>query len=221
MKESQKCHDPGARNGCTGADSNVLVAGSPMGEANVIPRRCTLARVVLSFQSTISILSLGLLMTLFSGCVLPVGPRFEDPPTTQNIPPYITSTRPLQGTVVTAVGKTGHFSVSFNDVNADPLYVRWLAEYPQSSSNTPYLLGDFPFGTNGQPNYLPSDEDVGCLNALALNTTLHNITVLVSDQPFWNRADPDAPTDPLVVLTQNKPNSVMAQANWVLNVQCP
>ena len=36
-RESPKCHDPGARNDCTGADSNVLVAGAPMGEAQRDP----------------------------------------------------------------------------------------------------------------------------------------------------------------------------------------
>ena len=105
-----------------------------MGEANVIPRRCTLARVVLSFQLTISILSLGLFMTSFSGCVLPVGPRFEDPPATENVPPFIRSTMPLQGSVVTAVNRTQMFSVTFRDLNADALHVRWLGEYPPFSA---------------------------------------------------------------------------------------
>ncbi len=209
------------RNACTGADSNVSIAGSPMGTANVIPRRCTLARVVLSSQLTISILSLGFSMTSLSGCVLPVGPRFEDPPTTENIPPFITSSMPTAGMIVTAVNKSYTFSINFNDLNGDPLYVRWVADYPQTTSSG-HILADMPFGSpaNGQP-YFPSSEDVSCLKALALNTAQHNITVFVSDQPFWSLTEKGAPTDPLILLTQNKTNSVMAQANWVLNVQCP
>jgi hypothetical protein len=209
------------RNGCSGADSNVLVAGLPMGTPNVIPRRCTLARVVLSFQLTFSILSLGFLMTSFSGCVLPVGPRFEDPPTTENVPPFINSTDPPQGMVVPAVNKSANFRVTFTDLNdGDALVARWVAEYPPFTSAS-HLLQDVPAPIPAPPG-LSEMQSVGCaLNALALNTNLHSITVFISDQPFWIQGDPDAPTDPFKLLTQNKANSVMAQANWVLSVQCP
>jgi hypothetical protein len=210
-----------ARNGCTGADSNVSVAGSPMGAANVIPRRCSLARAVLIFRLTISILSLGFLMTSFSGCVLPVGPRFEDPPATENVPPYITSTNPLQGQILAVVGKQQVLGVTFTDLNADGLYLRWLTEYPPFSTNT-HLLQDDTVGApaNHQPTATSKMVEVSCFNALAL-TNQHTITVLISDQPFWDLTDPDAPTEPSALLTQNKANSVMAQASWVLNLPCP
>lgn len=209
------------RNGCSGADSNVSVAGFPMGAANVIPRRCTLARVVLSFQLTISILSLGFFMTSLSGCVLPVGPRFEDPPTTENVPPFINSTDPPQGMIVPAVNKAGTFRVTFTDLNAgDALIARWVVEYPPFTSAS-HLLQDVPAPIPAPPE-LSQSQVVGCaLNALALNTNLHNITVFISDQPFWNQGDPDAPTELSDLLTQNKAKSAMAQANWILNVQCP
>jgi hypothetical protein len=190
-----------------------------MGQANVILRRCTLARLVLSSRLTISILSLGLFMTSSSGCVLPVGPRFEDPPATENIPPYIKSTTPPAGQIVTAVNRTQMFSVSYLDLNADHLYVRWLGD-----GNTHRLQDDrdVPAPLNGQTSDYPDQPiTVDCaLSSLAL-TNQHTITVLISDQPFWNPSDPDAPTDANVLLTHNKANSVMAQANWVLNLPCP
>ena len=208
------------RNNCTGADSNVSVDGPPMGAANVITRRCTLARVVLILQLTISILSLGFFMTSSTGCVLPVGPRFEDPPTTENVPPFINSTDPPQGSIVAAVNKTGTFRVTFTDLNSgDALITRWVADYPPFTSSS-HLLMDIPAPIPAPPES-GQMESVSCINALALNTNQHSITVFVSDQPFWNLADPGAPTDPLQQLTQNKANSVMAQASWVLNVQCP
>lgn len=212
-----------ARNGCTGADSNVSVAGSPMAAPNVIPRRCTLARAVLSFQLSISILSLGFLMTSLSGCVLPVGPRFEDPPSTENVPPFITSAIPTQGENVTAVGGTYMFSVSFTDLNADTVYVRWVTEYPPFSTSS-HQLGDVPpvVSVNGQPTEATKTQDINCLNAaLALNSTTHPITVFISDQPFWNVGEEGAPTDPQQILTRNKADSVMAQTHWSLNLPCP
>jgi len=196
-----------------------------MGEANVIPRRCTLARLMLSFRLSISILSLGLIMTSFSCCVLPIGPRFEDPPTTENLPPFIKSTTPPQGSIVTAVNRTQMFSVTFTDANADALHVRWLGEYPPFSvANTHTLQSDKDIAApvNGQPVDNSQPINVSCtVTPLAL-TSQHAITVLISDQPFWNLAeDPDAPTDPEQLLTQNKAGSVMAQASWVLNLPCP
>jgi len=211
------------RNACTGADSNVSVAGSPMGGPNVIPHRCTLARVVLSFQLTISILSLGFSMTSFSGCVLPVGPRFEDPPPQENVPPFITSSDPPQGEDVPAVNRTATFSVGFTDLNADTVYVRWVTEYPPFSASS-HLLQDLPpvASVNGQPTEATKSQDVNCFNAaLALNTTSHKVTVFVSDQPFWNLTEKDVPTDPQQFLTHNKANSVMAQAIWTLDLTCP
>jgi len=160
-------------------------------------------------------------MTSLSGCVLPVGPRFEDPPTTENTPPFINSVDPPLGIVPAATNKVGTFRVTYSDLNTgDALIARWLAEYPPFTMAS-HLLGDVPAPIPAQLE-MPSVQSVSCQqNALALNTTFHNITVLISDQPFWDLADKDAPTDPVKLLTQNKANSVMAQATWVLNVQCP
>ncbi len=211
-----------ARNGCTGADSNVSVAGPPMGSPNVISRHCTVARLVLHLHLTISILSLGLFMTSLSGCALPVGPRFEDPPAVENVPPFIKSSMPLQGSTVAAINNAQIFSITFTDLNADALHVRWVVEYPPyKTGGVSHLLVDKDFArpVNGQAVDTGDMQSVACFNGLAL-TDSHAITVFVSDQPLWTPATPGAPTDPGMVLTQNIAGSVMAQANWTLNLPC-
>ena len=193
-----------------------------MGEPNVIPRRCTLARLVLSSHLTISILRLGLFMTSFSACVLPVGPRFEDPPATENVPPFIRSTMPLQGSAVTAVNGAAPLSVTFTDLNpSDQLHVRWVVEYPPFKSGLSHLLQDADIAApvNGQVVDHTDMKTVGCLNGLAL-ADQHAITVFISDQQLWNAGDEGAPSDPELVLTQNRAKSVMAQANWTLSLPC-
>jgi hypothetical protein len=178
---------------------------------------------MLNFHLTISILSLGFVMTSSSGCVLPVGPRFEDPPATENVPPFIKSTTPLQGSSVNAVNGAGTFSVLFTDLNAsDSLHVRWVVEYPPFKSGSSHLLQADRLITppvNGQVVYYTDMRMVSCFSGLALSDT-HNITVFISDQPLWNAGDPDLPSDPGTVLSQNTATSVMAQANWTLNLSC-
>jgi hypothetical protein len=194
-----------------------------MGEANVIPRRCTLARLVLSSRLTISILSLGLFMISLSGCVLPVGPRFEDPPAAENVPPFVKSTTPLQGSTVTAVNNAQLFSVTFTDLNpSDQLHVRWIVEYPPFKSGITHLLQadrDISPPVNGQVVDYTDMKTVSCFNGFAL-ADQHAVTVFISDQPLWNAGDEGAPSDPEQGLTQNQVKSVMAQANWTLNLPC-
>jgi hypothetical protein len=224
MKASPKCHDGpdhGApRNDCTGDDSNVSVGGWPMGGANVIPRRCTLARVVLDLKSTISTLSLSLFMTSFAACVLPVGPRFEDPPAVENFAPTIVTSLPLQGSTVTAVGATQMFSVTATDPNVgDTLHARWLGEYPPYGDSS-FIIGEMPFSSlGGQPWDATPTIVTSCVDAYARKPQ-HTITVLVSDLPFWDPGAPGAPTDRETLLTTNIERTQMAEANWVLNLTC-
>jgi hypothetical protein len=163
-------------------------------------------------------------MTSLSGCVLPVGPRFEDPPAVENFAPVIEGAQPAQGSVVTAVGSGGGpisqtFTIMFFDPNAgDDLYVRWIGEYPPYSA-TSHVIHDamVPHPLNGQHSSLPFS--VTCFDLLA-RTAQHAITVLVSDRRFWDPSNPAAPTDLEAVLIQNTENTQVAQANWLLNLPC-
>jgi hypothetical protein len=131
---------------------------------------------------------------------------------------------PVQGSAVAAVNGGITFSVTFTDLNADLLHERWIVEYPMYKPGISHLLQsdrEWARPANGQPVDITDNMvNVSCLNGLAL-TDQHDVTVFISDQPFWNAADPDAPTDsPELMLTQNSANSVMAQANWHLNLPC-
>ena len=166
-------------------------------------------------------------MTSLSGCILPVGPRFEDPPTVENFPPVIEGAQPAQGSVVTAVGSgTGTisqtFTIMFFDPNpGDDLYVRWIGEYPPYSATSHVLTGDVkvPHSLNGESLHSSAPFNVTCF-ALLARTAQHAITVLVSDRPFWDPSDPNAPADLESVLVQNTKNTLVAQANWLLNLPC-
>jgi hypothetical protein len=166
-------------------------------------------------------------MTSLSGCVLPVGPRFEDPPTVENFAPAIEGAQPAQGSVVTAVGTgTGTtisqtFTIMFTDPNAgDDLYVRWIGEYPPYSA-TSHVLSDnkISHSVNGEPLHQSASLNVTCFTLLA-RTAQHQITVLVSDRPYWDPSDPAAPLNLEMVLVQNTEKTLVAQATWFLNLPC-
>ncbi len=201
-----------------------------MGEANVIPRRCALARAVLSFQLTISILSLGLFMTSFSGCVLPVGPRFEDPPATENYVPVIISSMPLAGSTVTAVGATHSPSQPPSRIPtwATPFTrAGWVVEYPPFKSGSSHLLQaeDSPpaSSASGQPWDANPSITTSCVDPYPIGQPRHTITLFISDRPYWEPGADHAPTDRETLLTTNieGTGSRIAQANWTLNLLCP
>ena len=100
-------------------------------------------------------------MTSLSACVIPVGPRFEDPPGQENFAPEIENADPLQGGVVTVPSNTAKkITITVTDPNAfDDLYIRWIAEYPPYTINSTYgWLYDATTG-NITANTSPGDMD--------------------------------------------------------------
>src|SRR5262245_13457968 len=75
---------------------------------------------------------------LMSGCVLPIAPEFQDPPSPPNYAPYIVSAQPPIGEVKTSLMPGDvEFSVSVSDPNIlDKLCVRWISDYPPYNENT-------------------------------------------------------------------------------------
>ncbi len=145
----------------------------------------------------------------------------------ENFAPVIEGAQPAQGSVVTAVGSgTGlisqTFTIMFFDPNpGDDLYVRLIGEYPPYSATSHALQDDIkvPHSVNGETLHSSIPLTVTCFAALA-RTAQHAITILVSDRPFWDPSDPSAPTNLESVLVQNTPNTLVAQANWLLNMPC-
>jgi hypothetical protein len=137
------------------------------------PLRAGLALVVLG------------LPTLTSGCVLPIGPEFQDPPASQNFGPFFLATFPPAGQIVSAVPNPPTFSVTVQDPNVgDDLQLLWLGDFPPASANTKLLrLDEINHSTSGtllaEERHLQPD----CKD-FAPGATVHQLTVIVTDGQF-------------------------------------
>jgi hypothetical protein len=128
------------------------------------------------------------------GCVLPIGPDFQDPEPAipiPELPPYFGDTRPPLETVVDLnalnASGAGSFDVAISDPNAgDTVWVRWVANYPPfSSESTKYLGKDSSMGSNGTGT-LHFLKKVVCADLLkAADRTL---SIVVSDRDFLDPA---------------------------------
>jgi hypothetical protein len=203
------------RNRCQDADTNVGLFGSPRRRRPRNSLQCGLARSVLRLL-TIA-LPLGSIMPLLSGCVLPLSPEFQDPPTQQNYAPDIVSASPLQGSVVSTLT----FEITVTDPNvSDTLWIRWIGEYPPVSSDSRLLAPDIavpPF--NGQAPFSSQSITIDCLSSPLAKLPQHPIMALVSDRPFLPR-DSDAGLETLLI-GSSSPVAKTAEAHWVLNLTCP
>jgi hypothetical protein len=179
----------------------------------------TLAYSVLRFAAVFLTLGLGLNMT-FSGCVLPLSPSFEDPPADRNYPPAVMGTDPVQGFVL-----PGTLRVTVTDPNVgDSIYLRWIAEYPPYDDVKTRTLSDatVPPSADGKQVYSnqPS-ENIGC-GYLAVQTSVHPITVLITDRPFPTLVDfPNMTREEQITKINDAQFAGKAEAHWVLNVDCP
>jgi hypothetical protein len=154
-----------------------------------------------------------LLAGLVGGCVIPVGPQFQDPLAAQNYAPRITDVKPA-GTVTSNT----HFEVTVTDPNVgDSLFVRWIANYPdlQASSTT---LKDQIFSphADGSPLSEQASLDVDCddlASASAENSVgRHQIRIVVADRAF---ASGTVPSDRVSA------GGLADWNDWTLNLSCP
>jgi hypothetical protein len=145
-----------------------------------------------------------------AGCVIPVGPQFQDPLAARNLPPRIAYTDPPQGVPTNGL----NFTITVADDNSDVLHVRWIFDFPPYHEST-RRLPDIPVSGTPTPKDLPTMQ-VSCLQ-LAPNSAedslgRHLVMVVVADRPFVD--DPE------------KPDQVTAEgmtdtAYWTLNHSCP
>lgn len=151
-----------------------------------------------------------------SACVLPIAPEFQDPPASQNYPPYFVSTEPEIGSVV----NTPMFRVSVLDPNlGDTLHFRWLADYPLFTGNTRVLIRDLesPPPTNGSLQFRESFVQPDCnLNTLA-KLPSHRIMVIVSDREFLN---PMKEGSTEVDFGRIPSDGHKLVASWTLDMEC-
>jgi hypothetical protein len=123
---------------------------------------------------------LGVLGALTTGCVLPIGPDFQNPPQAPNYPPSFQLFEPYQETAVSELPQD--FYVLLQDPNPlDTLHVRWAIDYPpyiQSRSRLvvdeqtllPTALRQVTYPLENCDNFKPGSE--------------HKLVVIVSDRPF-------------------------------------
>ena len=133
---------------------------------------------------------------LASGCVVPLAPDFQDPPSVPNYPPYFFNSDPPAAKVMSPPQV---FTVTVVDPNPqDVLYVRWLSDYPpytqfvtalvQSNdgmsgmSQDPQLGGvKLLYDTGGAPG---SPKKTPCNDFVTHGPANHTLALVVSDRPF-------------------------------------
>src|SRR5437660_9514569 len=89
-------------------------------------------------------------------CVIPVAPQFDDPE--QNFPPFVVTSDPGVGEIFTpGQDETGTATrvivVTLGDHNlGDPLYLRWLLDYPSTDPDGGQLLMVAQLPPSGRPD---------------------------------------------------------------------
>ena len=145
------------------------------------------------------------------GCVLPVAPEFEDPE--PNVPPFVWSADPPEGSVISSVGDTAStIKVWLADPNlGDELHVRWVFDYPPQNRDSRLVeaptLPPSPRGSlvRGTVELTPN-----CLrHNIAAGSPSHRLYLIVADRPF-NGFYEGVPTGAYVV-----------HASWIVNLECP
>jgi hypothetical protein len=149
-----------------------------------------------------------------SGCIVPIGPEFQDPPAPQNYQPIILDAEPDLGSRVS----NPKFSVTVQDPNvSDTLYVRFVADYPLLTEDTKVLgTVKVPRRPDGR---LLAEEAVGEASCLGLaNRPSHQITVIVADREFLDGATvPGQLADPARLPTDAR----KVVGSWTLDLECP
>jgi hypothetical protein len=141
------------------------------------------------------------------GCIVPVAPEFQNPPSAPNFPPSFTSTVPFARTTVAApqaVDGQQEFLVTVVDPNpGDLLYVRWVSDYPPFTQSDTRLIVDDP---NGMSQTGTQGTDIVYRTTQCKDFAPgadHQLVVIVSDRKFrkydqfssefrYNLVEPDA-----------------------------
>jgi hypothetical protein len=159
-----------------------------------------------------------LLAVLAGGCIIPLGPQFDDQEF--NYPPYVESSSPIVGEIFTPgmAGQGRDISTTLSDQNVnDHLFIRWLVDYPGTDTNPAHLVRSTQFPPSGEAKRGPIHLQPTCRD-LGVGPGIHRFLMAVSDRPYLDAlsgedVDPEAPLD-----------SVPGDANrirlvWLIN--CP
>lgn len=153
-------------------------------------------------------------MSVSSGCVVPIGPEFEDEP---NLAPYIVSSTPRPGAeILGPPAAEPKLTVEIGDPNIhDVLWVRWIYDYPPWEDRSAIAEGTRriePSGTAIRGPMTPFEPD--CLfHPVAKGFSRYRLNLVVSDREFTQGPD-DAPFDAV------PDGALRVSASWVLNMEC-
>jgi hypothetical protein len=151
------------------------------------------------------------------GCFLPIGPAFDDP---ANTPPVIVSSSPGVGDLFaqSPTGEDREISAILSDQDVDdPLYIRWLVDYPGANVGQPQLLREQILAPSGKPVRTTVRIQPRC-EILGLRGGMHRLVMSVSDRPYLDSlagdlVPPEAPLDSVGV------GGYRIRAVWLLS--CP
>lgn len=153
---------------------------------------------------------------LASGCVIPIGPQFDDPE--DNYPPFVVNSTPGQGDIFTEGGASGReIAVTLSDHNVhDQLHIRWFVNYPGTGPSSKQLRNDIlPGGATPERSPVRIRPDCGFSG---LERGQHRLVMSVADRPYLdallgNIVPPEAPFDSV------PPDGNRIRVVWILN--CP
>jgi hypothetical protein len=155
---------------------------------------------------------------LAGGCVIPVGPDWEEPE--PNYPPYVVSSNPMVGDIFTpgTSVENREISVTLLDQNLnDNLSVRFLIDYPGVDTGRVLLQPILP--PTGVAERGPVRVQPRCGNQNGgIGPGQHRLMMAVADRPFLDAfagddVDPEAPLDSV------PPEARRIRASWF--VFCP
>jgi hypothetical protein len=146
-----------------------------------------------------------------AGCVIPIAPEFESE---RNVPPFVKTASPEEGTLVT--DRSQAFMVLVEDPNrADNLHVAWLIDYPPYVDNVSRRTRSLEVASNGpdEPNEHPLSFQPDCeFDSITPSTTLHRLMLVVSDRPFVN-AGP-------MIYDRTAPGAHVIRVVWTFEKDC-
>ncbi|MBC8132386.1 MAG: hypothetical protein H7X95_05340 [Deltaproteobacteria bacterium] len=169
----------------------------------------------------------------YLGCVVPIAPDFQNPPSAPNHYPYFSNTEPIQERTVTippgTAGGAFPFVASVGDQNlGDTLYVRWVADYPPFAPNISKVLSDsqdgvgLPIPPSTPPGELRPDIPLQLrCESFAPGMQQHRLVVIVSDRPFLKAGtfSGDLRYNRVETRADQSPVTYPIMAGW--NVICP
>jgi hypothetical protein len=185
---------------------------TPAVEIGIEERRGLMAHRLLIF-------ALGLI-TVTSGCVIPVAPKFDDPE--PNFPPFYVESNPGVGSILTFQGMSGdarEIAVTIADQNlGDHLFTKWIFDYPPYDDRSRVVLFN---------EYNPTGEVVrgtlriqpSCSQKIAGGSSQHRLVLSISDREFLNADNGD------IVAPEARLDSVPEGAQnirlfWLINLEC-